>query len=380
MRNPLAPTVFLVRNAGKTFPLVGVIVLAVMLIAGIVAIMDSIPLSIKTTYGYSRNYLGVTPRGNNAMTPLLKAVVEKEAPVPLAPVMVCRASDCEVKSIVGPWRFVIVALGQDDMRRYVDRLGGARIEGRYPEAGKPEAIVSEPVMRNLGKKLGDVLLGPDTSEAYSPKEVRIVGVAHMAPWMILCPIEYHREHHFPPIDLLIVMAQDVKDQGKLDRWAYDRFKGEQARVFAYFQLEKETDEMFRILYSILNVVVAMLVIVITLMMAMLMNIYQSQRLQEFGLLQALGYTRKALLRRVLVETALVMVGGWILGVVVAFLLLSAVKAALMDPRAFMLDPWDKSAYLYTVPVPIAIFVAATVTVARRFATFDPVGVVERRLV
>jgi putative ABC transport system permease protein/lipoprotein-releasing system permease protein len=176
------------------------------------------------------------------------------------------------------------------------------------------------------------------------------------------------------------MAKDIREQGRLDHWAYDRFKGEQARVFAYFQLEKETDEMFRILYSILNVVVAMLVIVITLMMAMLMNIYQSQRIQEFGLLQALGYTRKSLLKRVLLETGLVMVGGWILGVIVAFLLLSAVKAVLMDPRAFMLDPWDRPAYLYTVPVPIAIFFAATVTVSRRFAKFDPVGVVERRLV
>ena len=138
--------------------------------------------------------------------------------------------------------------------------------------------------------------------------------------------------------------------------------------------------MFRILYSILNVVIGLLVVVITLMMAMLMNIYQSQRLQEFGLLQALGYARKRLMRRVLVETALVMAGGWALGLVVAFLLLSVVKAILFDPRAFMLDPLDRQAYLYTVPVPIVIFLAASWTISRRFKKFDPVGVVERRLV
>ncbi len=380
MRNPLAPTVFLLRNTSKTLPLIGVIVLAVMLIGGIVAIMDSIPLSIRTTYGYSKAYLGVSPRGNMAMTPILRHIVKTESPVPLGRVMTCRVSDCEVKSIVGPWRFAVIGLSQDDMSYYLDRLGGCTITGRLPLPGKAEALLSEPVARNLGKKLGDVFLGPTDSNNYSPNEVRVVGIAHMKPWVALAPIEYLEKYHFPPIDLLIVTAKDIRQQDKLDHWAYERLGGEMARTYTYFRLEIETADMFKILYTILNVVIALLVVVITLMMAMLMNIYQSQRLQEFGLLQALGYARKRLMRRVLSETALVVAGGWILGVVSAFLLMTVVKVLLMDPRAFMLDPFDRQAYLYSVPVPIAIFLAATWTIALRFRRFDPVGVVERRLV
>jgi hypothetical protein len=370
--SPLGPATYLLRNARRTLPLIGVIVLAVMLISGIVSIMNSIPLSIRTTYGYSKGYLGLTPRGNTEMTPVLRQVVERESPVPLGNVMVCRASETTVKSIVGPWRFVVLALGPEDMKAYV--------EGRWPAQDAPEAVVSEPVLRNLGKRLGDVLLGPDDPDAYSPMPVKIVGVLHMQPWAMLVPLDYHRQHHFPPVDLLIVTARNPAEQGRLDQWAYERFKGEQARVFAFFLLEKETDEMFRILYAILNVVIGLLVVVITLMMGMLINIYQSQRVQEFALLQALGYTRRWLLRRVLGETALVVAVGWIAGVVCAFGLLTVVKAVLMDPRAFMLDPWDSTAYLYTVPVPIAIFVVAAATVALRLRRFDPVGIVERRLV
>ncbi|MCW5936514.1 MAG: ABC transporter permease [Fimbriimonadaceae bacterium] len=378
--NPLSPTVFLRRNFAKTAPLVAVIVLAVMLIAGIVSIMNSIPLSIRTTYGYSRNYFGVSPRGDNALTPRLRSIIEGEAPVPIEPIMVCRASDCEVKSIVGPWRFVVLGLGHEDMTRYIDRLGGAKIEGRLPMGGEaPEAVVSEPVARNLGLKMGDTILGPDNPDSYSPKEVRVVGIAQMDSWMILVPIEYHRANHFPPIDLMIVMAKDPKQQGRLDKWAFDRLQGERARVFAFFRLERETDEMFRILYSILNVVIGLLVVVITIMMAMLINIYHSQRLQEFGLLQALGYTRKWLLRRTLGETALVVVVGWFLGVICAFGLLQIVKSILMDPRAFMLDPSDPAALSYTLPVPAAIFLAAAFSVVARFRHVDPVSIVERRL-
>lgn len=379
MRNPLAPSVFLLRNSGKSLPLIGVIVLAILLIAGIVSIMNSIPLSIRTTYGYSKNYLGVTPRGNNAMTPILRAAIEGGSPVELDPVMVCRANNMEVKSIVGPWPFVVIGLGQEDMRRYVQRLGGGEVVGRFPKRGASEAIVSEPVARNLGKKLGDVLIGPDDPNNYSPQRVKIVGIIKMKPWMALVPIEYHRIYHFPPIDLLIVMAKNPAEQDTLDRWAYEKFKGQQARIFAYYRMEKETDDMFKILYSILNVVIALLVVVITLMMAMLMNIYQGQRTQEFGLLQAIGFSRRVLLRRVLTETAIVMVVGWGLGVVVALGLLFVVRQTLFEPRAFMLDPFDPLAYLYTLPVPIAIFVTASVTIAARFRKFDPVGVVERRI-
>jgi ABC-type antimicrobial peptide transport system permease subunit len=130
----------------------------------------------------------------------------------------------------------------------------------------------------------------------------------------------------------------------------------------------------------LNVVIATLVFVITLMMGMLINIYLSQRLVEFGLLQALGYTKRQLLYRVLKETVSVVLIGWALGVLLAYGLLRLTKAWLMDPRAFALDPLDPTAFLYTIPIPVAILAVASLTLIGRFRRFDPVGIVERRLV
>ncbi|MBL8065563.1 MAG: ABC transporter permease [Chthonomonadaceae bacterium] len=380
MKSPLAPYVFLLRNLSKSTPLAGVIVLAVLLISGIVVIMNSIPLSIRTTYSYSRFHTGVTPRGNPAMTPTLKKIILDESPVALGPLMTCRAADCEVKSIVGPWRFVVIALEQNDMRSYAARLGATKLTGRWPRKGEPEAVVSEPILKNMQLKMGSAILKPEDSNNYSPKPVKIVGVLRTDQWLAMMPIEYHRANHFPPIDLLVVMAKSLDEQDKLDHWIYERFKGMQARVFAYFKLEEETTEMFKILYSILNVVIGLLVIVITLMMALLMNIYQSQRVQEFGLLQAIGLSRNTLLRRILAESAIVVFLGWVMGLVSSLAFLSLIRKVLFDPRAFMLDPFDRTAYLYTVPVPIVIFAVSALTIWTKFHKFDPVGVVERRLV
>lgn len=354
--------------------------LAVMLIAGIVSLINSIPLSIKTIYSYSHEYAGVTPRGDSELTPILKETIESETPVSLERVMTVRGTYFEVKSIVGNWPFIALALNPSDMDYYIKRQQMGTLEGRLPNPGQPEIVVSAPLARNLGLKIGSVVLGPEESEAYSPKEVKVVGMFSGERWMALFPYDYHVMNHFPPIDSLLVFAQDRSEQPKFDSWIIDRFKGERAQVFTFQQLEEQADTMFSILYQILNVIIGTLVVVITLMMGMLMNIHLGQRVQEFGLLQALGYTRRQLLKRVVVETLIFVIGGWTFGLFIAYSLLNLVKKLLMDPRAFALDTLDQAAYTYTIPVPIAIFVVAIVTVWLRFKTFDPVGIVERRLV
>jgi ABC-type lipoprotein release transport system permease subunit len=368
------------RNAGKTVPLTAVIVLAVVLISGIVSLINSIPLSIRTTYSYSRYALGLSPRGDPDLTPKLLAKLKKGAPVPIERIITFRASSTQVKSIVGKWPFLVLGMKPADLQYFLKRLGATHISGRLPAVGKPEAIISEPVARNLGLKIGSTLLSPSNQESYSPHQVKVVGIAQTSEWLMANDIEYQRQNHFPPIDNLMIFAKTLQDQNTLDHWAVKTFKGDRALVFAYYVLEKQTTENFSVLYSILDVVIAALVLVITIMMGMLINIYQSQRLVEFGLLQAIGYTKKQLLQRVLRETFWVLLLGWLIGLGVTVGLLQLAEKVMMYPHAYALNVFDPTAIKYTVPVPLSILVVATFTVYMRFRKFDPVGVVERRLV
>jgi ABC-type lipoprotein release transport system permease subunit len=377
---PLAPSTYLLRNLGKTAPLVGVIMLAVMLVAGIIAMIDSIPYSIRTTYNYSQEMVGITPRGDPTQTPLILDDVRKHSPVPIERIVICRVSSTQIHSIVGKWPFYVLGLSRPDMEFYLQRQHSTGITGRLPEDGKPECVVSDPVAKNLDLKIGSAVQGPDQDESWSPSKVRVVGIAHTDRWLIVNPIEYQRENHFPPIDLGMVFARNLHDQNILDHWADEHFKGKRAAVLAYFQIEKNTKDMFKTLFAILDVVIGTLVLVITFMMGMLMNIYQSQRLVEFGLLQAIGYTKKNLLARVLKEATAVIALGWLFGVLLAFAMLNVVRATLMAPKAFGLDTLDATAFRYTIPLPLTILLVATLTVYMRFRKFDPVGVVERRLV
>ena len=379
MRHPLAPTTFLFRNAGKSVPLVAVIVLAVMLIAGVIAMMNSIPYSIKTIYRYASGQLAITPRGDGeGLKPLLKRV-ERASPVPIERIVTVRGMSTQIQSIVGKWPFVVLAMAPDDVNFYLQRHGVTSIEGRKPGVGKPEALISEPVARNLDLHVGSKILGPTDQDSYSPVPVTVVGIAKSEDWIAVGDIDFQRENFFPPVDAALVFARTPEDQIRLDAAAVKELKGARAQIFTYAEIKKQSDEMFTTLYKILNVVIGTLVLVITLMMGMLINIYQGQRTVEYGLLQAIGYNRQQLLRRSVVEALLVVVFGWIFGVFLARFLLLIVKTTLMDPRAYALEVADPTAIAYTIPLPFAVLAVAVGTILWRFRDFDPVAVVERRL-
>ncbi len=350
-----------------------------MLVSGIIAMIDSIPYSIRTVYRYAQEETGIAPRGDPSILPKLVETVRKNAPVPIERIVICRVSSSLVKSIVGKWPFVMLGLKQEDMAYYAQRQKTTSVIGRYPRPGAPETIVSQPVAKNLGLKIGSTVLKPDDIENYAPTPVKVVGIAQTDRWFMINSIEYQRENYFPPIDDALIFAKNLADQNKLDHWTVKRFKGQRPLIFAYFQIEKNTREMFSTLYLILNVVISALAVVITFMMGMLMNIYQSQRIVEFGLLQAIGYTKKQLLKRVLLESVSVITLGWILGLFCTFGLLNVANKVLMEPKAYALDVFDLQAYAYTIPIPFSILVVASLTVVLRFRKFDPVGVVERRL-
>ena len=157
---PLSPWAFVVRNPGKSIPIILVIMLAVLLIAGIVAIMNSIPLSIQTVYGYSRYITGATPRGDMSFFPDLKRHFD-QSPLPIERKFTCRTLVFNIRSIVGPWPFVLYGMHGEDIEYVAGKIG--------PTA-RPKTIIftdelpktrSGKIMRRLlrdvaeGRALGD---------------------------------------------------------------------------------------------------------------------------------------------------------------------------------------------------------------------------------
>ena len=132
------------------------------------------------------------------------------------------------------------------------------------------------------------------------------------------------------------------------------------------------------MFLIMGVVNGTVIFVIALMSGMLSNIYFTQRISEFAVLAAIGYQRTQLIVRILTETFLLNIIGWAIGATVTFLLLSTFRESVFEPRGLFIDPLDRFAYTYTLPIPLVITAFAVVTIGARLMRFDPVTIIERR--
>jgi hypothetical protein len=72
--HPLSPLLFLWRNPGRSLPLTLVLALAVLTIACVVALLNSIDRTILKIYDYNRYFAAVTPRGGEQLKPELQPV------------------------------------------------------------------------------------------------------------------------------------------------------------------------------------------------------------------------------------------------------------------------------------------------------------------
>jgi hypothetical protein len=202
-RHPLSPILFLVRNPGRSLPLTLVLALAVLTIASVVALLNSIDRTILKIYDYNRYFAAITPRGSNRLKPELMERL-KQAPYYATSheTVVCFMN---AETIVGKMPFVIFGLEQEQMPLLAARCKLTLREGRYPRSGEAGVVLSEPLMRNKNLKLGDVVLSPLIPDQYAPVPVRVVGVLKGDTWLAIGSLEFIRDNFFPPTRNLLIL-------------------------------------------------------------------------------------------------------------------------------------------------------------------------------
>ena len=103
----------------------------------------------------------------------------------------------------------------------------------------------------------------------------------------------------------------------------------------------------------------------------------ARRLEEFGLLHALGRRKTWLVRRLTLETAAAALSGWIIGLLLAFLILNSLKTGPYRSMGMDLDLGNPAPFWFVVPIPLAVIAFSAWSAMRVFPRFDAVSIVER---
>jgi ABC-type antimicrobial peptide transport system permease subunit len=126
------------------------------------------------------------------------------------------------------------------------------------------------------------------------------------------------------------------------------------------------------------VVESVIAIVAAIALAVLSYTFFAQRREEFGILHAMGHSRRWLVLRTVREAVSVVAVAWLIGAVVCAAGIVYMQANVYAPRGLTLDFFNPAPWLFTLPMPVSVIVVSTGLVAWTLSRLDPVAVIERR--
>jgi ABC-type antimicrobial peptide transport system permease subunit len=289
-------------------------------------------------------------------------------------------SNLDINMLAGNAQFDLYGLDQAGMAQLLSLYGDQVVTGRLPSANANEIALSEEIARSrhvwIGGKVGNALDELDRL----PDTFTVVGIIHGPTRLGLIPLDYLTEHYLfeRRYQGLVVVPQAGHEQAVHDQ--VQRLIGNSAfRIFDWPYIKGKIDSLIANLDTINRFLILLVTIVLALVVGLLNNLFFRQRMNEFGLLAAVGYSRWGLIMRVAWESLGVTVAAWVIGVGLGVAVLSWFNTIFMLPHGLLMNIFDWNVLaLHTLPIPLMVFLFGMGTVAWQLLRLDPISIIERR--
>jgi hypothetical protein len=243
-------------------------------------------------------------------------------------------------------------------------------------------IVAEATAANRQLQVGDVV--DSNGEFKLPAPLVIAGIFARATdvadenWLAFASLEFiqsHEQFAAFPSSLLVIPKPGQK--AALDDWLEEGLSGTQVKVSTYRQGLTRHQEDERTILLIIGLVEGIVALVAAVTLAVLNYIFLTQRQTEFGVLNALGYGREWLIRRILRESFFTTATAWGLSVLLCVAALLYMQWGIYQPLGIPLAYANPVPWLFTLPVPIAVLVASAISIQQMLFKLDTVAIIER---
>jgi hypothetical protein len=289
-------------------------------------------------------------------------------------------SNLDINLLAGNAQFDLYGVDQPGMSQLLSLYGDRVVAGRLPKSNANEIAVSEEIARSrhvwLGGQLGNNLDELDRL----PDTFTVVGVIRGPTRIGVIPLDYMTQHYLfeRRYQGLVVVPQPGQEQVVHDQ--LQKMIGNTAfRLFDWPYIKAKIDSLIQNLDSINRFLIVLVTIVLSLVVGLLNNLFFRQRMNEFGLLAAIGYSRWGLIRRVMWESLGVTIAAWAVGVGIAIAVLSWFNTSFMVPHGLLMNVFDWNVLLlHTAPIPLMVFLFGMSTVGWQLLRLDPISIIERR--
>ena len=279
----------------------------------------------------------------------------------------------------------VYGVSEADLLHLLELYGLQVQRGRMPRPRSNELLISAAVAANRGLRVGDVIGGKtDDSDALVvdslPVEVVVAGILSPdRPWIGFASYEYLQNHKLTSTwkpSLLIIPREGQKQA--LDNWLQHSLDPTRTHVITHAIKEREYKEMTTMTVLMFALLEYMIAGVAAIALATLNHIFFTQRKEEFGILNALGRSRRWLVLRTVKETGGMLGIAWVIGAVLCAGGLLAVQNLVYGPRSLNLDFFNPTPWLLTMSLPLTVVLISTGTIGWMLSRLDSVSIVERR--
>ncbi len=271
----------------------------------------------------------------------------------------------------------VLTVKRGDMERLMTLFSLRVKSGRLPDAGKNEIALHELVAANKnlkeGGKIGSKVNG---GEALSG-EYSIVGILEGPSVISFSSLEYWMEEYKikDPFCYGMILLPKKGYAEKLDSQLADLpYQGLDIRTADSVRKEYESSASGGRL--IINIIDLTVIAIVSICTGFLCYVYFNQRRAEFGILNAIGYTRRQIIRKAFIEVGVMSAAGLAAGLLASVPACVLLNAFVLMPRGQLLKLWNPEYIFSTLCIPIFVTVFSVIPVWRMLDKLDPVEIIE----
>jgi ABC-type antimicrobial peptide transport system permease subunit len=381
MRNPLSIFTYYIRNARKVVPVMLIIAFSILGVTATAAIGGSFLRDVGKFNSLYDIYYTVRFQPNEAKQYSLKEVEQNLDKLKNSEYYIKgKVLSTYSTTMTGTMSQYIFYFGPIDDLEFMKQVGWTLEEGKLPSAGSNELALSHKLMVNkdlrVGSRFGvnldrtEILPGTHMVSGRLKQSTNVSGGLGKLDNLANSSDDNYTFFIKPTAGANAALRAELIQIEK-------DFPGVEIRTD---QTEREfLDKIYQIVNQLVWSLDILIMLVICMCIGLLNIIYFMQRASEFGVLNALGYSKNFLLRKTFLESVGLIFTAWIFGLVLTQVVYSLLNFMVFHPRGIEgLTILEPGTFIFSLPVPITVSVFSLGTIYWHFSSMDAVAIIEKR--
>ncbi len=377
--NPLSVFTYYYRNLIKLAPVFLVLALAVFGISLTGVLTGSISASMMEKVEVYKGAAMLAPNpkdGHNTVDATIKGDLAQNPNVQ-ATYPTIRFSTY-MPTLAGQTSAHIYAVNQEVYAPLMQAFELKLTQGQLPQIGTNQVALHKKFANARGFKVGDTIDPAQDDQEWLPEKLQVVGILDGPTVLSLASLEYvsaQRAFKKYPRAVLVIPRASAVSAAETDLQNLDK---KLALPYTYAQEMADYLKSFAAMDTIVWAINSIVVVVLSLLVGLLNFIYFMDRMNEFGLLLGIGYSRAFVIRRALIEALVLTVAAWVFGILFSQLIYTVLNVVIFEPRGVSLSVLNWRALQFTLPIPIIVGLFSAGTVLWQLRKLDPMQMIERR--